>query len=334
MSDEPLLEPRRSKATFWTRLQEKSLPEAAWLNEQKQLAGMEPAQRRAWLKRLRHGNKFIRQETLRSFHGLSPAVRRLLTAQAYQQALMQQVTLAIPGSFTSIVLLVVGAVSGWQWLALNSLFTMVIWFVLAAYLLPNRQRALAKNLLDQTWDARLLPYLLIRQYQNRANNRSELKIFGGRNIRNALVRLLPLAQESDVAEWTGTHWNYMLYYLWNPHDDVEITLLTLNFVARYGNEQALRAVEAMTKKQINLEHATTIGAARTALEANREVIQAAAEACLPPLRASVALQKQAQTLLRPSGETPAMGQDILLRPASAYMTDTPAEQLLRPGSAE
>ena len=334
MSDDPLLEPRRSKATFWTRLQEKSLPEAAWLNEQKQLAQMEPAQRRAWLKRLRHGNKFIRQEALRRFYELSPADRRLLTAQAYQQALMQQVILAILCSFTGLVLIVVGAVGGWQWLALNSLFTMVIWAVLAAYLRPNRQRALAKNLLDQTWDARLLPYLLIRQYQNRANNRSELQIFGGRNIRNALVRLLPLAQESDVAEWTGTHWDYLLYYLRYPHDDVEITLLTLNFVARYGNEQALRAVEAMTKKQINLEHATTIGAAREALEANRTVLQYAAEACLPTLRASVALQKQAQTLLRPSGETPSIAQDILLRPASAYAAETPAEQLLRPGSAE
>ena len=334
MSDDPLLEPRLSKATFWTRWQEMSLPEAAWINEQKQLAKMEPAQRRAWLKRLRHGNKFICQEARRGFHELSPAVRRLLTAQAYQQALMQQVTLGIVGSFTSLVLLVVGAVSGWQWLALNSLFTMVIWFVLAAYLWSNRLRELAKNLLDQTRDARLLPYLLIRQYQNRANNRSELQVFGGRNIRNALVRLLPLAQESDVAEWTGTHWNYLLHYLWHPHYDTEITLLALNFVARYGNEQALRAVEALTKKQINLEHATTMGAAREALEANRTVIQQAVEACLPPLRASVARQKQAQTLLRPSGETPSIAQDILLRPASAYVDATPAEQLLRPGSAE
>lgn len=335
MSDDPLLEPRPPQPSFWTPFQQKVMPEAAWTNEQKQLAGLDTRQCRGWLKCLCSTNKYIRQEALRSFQGLSSDARRLLTLLAHQSALNQQMTVRTGAVGLSLCIMVAGITSGGMvGFAAGVLLTLLIYSLTFTSLSYSRRQELAKNLLDRTHDPRLLPFLLARLHFNNINNRAPRQMLAGRNMRNAVTRLLPLAQEGDVAEWTGTPWSHLLYYLRHPHDDVEITLLALNFVARYGNEQSLRVVEAMTNKQINLEHATTIGAARTALEANRQVMQAAVEACLPPLRESVALQKQAQTLLRPSGEISSTAQDILLRPASAYIAETPAEQLLRPGSLE
>ena len=335
MSDDPLLEPRLERRSRRARLQQKIMPEVAWTNEQKQLAGLDTRQCRSWIKRLSSKNKFIRQEALRNFEQLSPSARHLLTILAYQSALNQQGTVKTAAAGLSLCSMVAGsAIWGMGGFASGALLAMAICLAAFAYLRDSRRQELIKNLVDRTHDPRLLPFLLARLHFNNINNHAPRQMMSGRNMRNAVTRLLPLMQEGDVAEWTGTPWSHLLYYLRHPHEDMEITLLALNFVARFGNEQCLRVVEAMTNKQIDLEHATLIGAARTALEANRKVLLEAREACLPPLRESVARQKQSQTLLRASGEVFTTAQDILLRPASAYTGETPAEQLLRPGNVE
>lgn len=323
--------------TFLRRMRQKMLPETTWTAElcreaMPHLGGQTPRQ---WLRRLNSSNAHIRQEARRAYHSLPPPARCVLTASTYIKAIefinnagFITGALAVIGVIASAVM---GGIAGG---ITGIILTALLAGVMTSHIRTERLPTLAKDLLDGAQDARLIPFLALRLMFIR--NSSKLAIsFAGRNLRNALVRLLPLVQQADAAEWTGTHWNSLLRCLRKPYIDIELTEAVLQAMARVGNEEAYRAIQQMGLEP-SVEERLTTGKKRAARVANQQLLTQVKQDCLPVLEARLSEQRQAQTLLRPSGAAfvAASGSDVLLRPAQAYVSETPAEQLLRPQSRE
>jgi hypothetical protein len=317
------------------RFLEVTAPEAVWMGEIISEAGMDLRTRQTWLKRLNSANAFVRQEAKRDFQALPPAAQLVLTIQAYARAQMHTLfggtLMAVGGIMAILIGYGMGRAPGFLG---GLVVSAVMGSIVTSYLVSSRMSETAKNLLDNSQDVRLVPFLLMWLAVIRAHSRAIRQISCERNLRNALARLLPNVQEADTAVWAGAHWNHLLYYLRNPFADVELTCLTLQIVARFGNGEAARQVHSLRSIPLSVSHRASTGQRRAALESSKSLIEQVAAECLPGLEERLEQQRQAQTLLRASGSESAPATDILLRPAIASVSETPAEQLLRPQSVE
>ncbi len=322
---------------FWRRMRQKILPETTWLAELMREAGPHFGGQtpRRWVRHLNSSNAHIRQEARRAYHSLPPPARCVLTASAYIRA----IEFINNAGFITGALVVIGVIASAIMGGIAGAITGIILTALLAGVMTNHIRTerlptLAKDLLDGAQDARLIPFLALRLMFIRSGSKLGIS-FAGRNLRNALVRLLPLAQQADAAEWTGAHWNSLLRCLRKPYADIELTEAVLQTMARVGNEEAYRAIQQMGLEP-SVEERLATRKKRAARVANQQLLSQVKQECLPVLAARLNEQRQAQTLLRPSGAAflTASGSDVLLRPAQAYVGETPAEQLLRPQSRE
>ena len=324
------------RLTFWRRVRQGVVPEALWLAELKRETApfFHNRSARRWLKSLNHPNAHVQQEARRAYVALPPAARHLLTVEAYRGALRYTNNMSWVALLIGIQILIAGAAIG----ELGGFaFAVVLTALFAAatgnQLRSSRQQELAKELFDKTCDPRLVPFLAMRLLPVRNGGAARRQMFAGRNLRNALARLLPLVQEEDAAEWTGAHWYSVLCYLRNPYADVELTQAIVTTAARVGNEEAYRSIKAMTLN-LGIHEKAATGCKREAIESGQQILMQAKQECLPILEARLAAQRHAQTLLRPSASSFASAHEILLRPADASLSETPADQLLRPQSQE
>ncbi len=323
---------------FWRRVTQRMLPEATWLAELRRdaLPHLGDQTPRQWLQSLNSSNAHVRQNARRSFHELLPAARCVLTAGAYRAAIEYTNNVSNNTSILVIIgVIVSGVVGGMDGLVFGVIAASLFAGVMTSYLRTNRRQELAKDLLDSAQDARLIPFLILRLLPVSNDTWRRRQMFGGRNLRNALVRLLPLVQAEDAAEWTGTHWHCLLRCLRKPYVDIELTQAVVQAMARVGNEEAYRVIQGMGLEP-SVEERLTTRKKREAQQANQQLLMQVKQECMPMLEARLSEQRQAQTLLRPSASAfvSASGSDVLLRPAEAYVGETPAEQLLRPQSRE
>ncbi len=323
----------------WRQFLRVSAPESAWIAELRRDARLTGMQDHAhWLSGLRSSNLHKRQWTRRGFDELPAVNRRLITVLAYQIA-VKQISDVLGTSFLICLAgLIMTCMIAPYLLAVTFFIIMMTAIIVHTAMRSSITQELMYNLLDSSNDPRLIPFLVMRLNTARSSDTPSRYVIGGRSIRNALVRLLPLVQEEDAAEWTGMHWRCLLDSLKHPYIDIELTLAVLDVCARVGNFEARVAVENLTSLPPILfspylspmRRATE----RVPIEANISLIQERAQFCLPLLEARLERQRLAMTLLRPSDQASATASDILLRPSLANGSETPAEQLLRPHSGE
>lgn len=144
-----------------------------------------------------------------------------------------------------------------------------------------------------------------------------------REVRDALVRVLPGLHSSDAGLLTGPHFRVLCSLLRlgidadgvcrAEFDETLLQIEILKAVEKIGGEQAQPFVERLAGSTPQWSHN-----ARVQQEAQR---------CLAVLNARTARENDGRTLLRPTRESAASG-DALLRPA-ANADESAPEQLLR-----
>lgn len=311
------------------------------MTELRQEVGLDPSVVREWVHRLTSGNRHLRYEASRKFRELPVRQRRLIMVSTYRQAFEYQNNAYAYATLFGLMAMAISAAllpgpSAIFLLIVLCSFGLGFWFSIR----NSSRNEVIKNLFDQTFDAGLIPYILVRLNYVRNSGYNYRYVLAGRNMRNALVRLLPYVQEADAEDWTGTHWRFLLRYLQNPFEDIELTLAILDVCARVGNADAKRAVEK-TLDLLDKTNSSTVmwtpggvefligKSARAAQQANLQMLKEKAQQTMIPLEARLQQQFLQSTLLRPSDQGSAVSPEVLLRPASA-VSAIPSEELLRP----
>jgi hypothetical protein len=284
---------------------------------------------RPLLHRVNHAQKDIRQAALREYQDLEQAEKVELARMAYREAQQQRENYAGWWLAASVVFLVLGMRLFDLAFSTCVAISAIVGFVLSRFVENSIERDTMLELIDQVQEVEFLPFALVQLQSGQREGKRPRQLQGGRNLRNAALRLLPQLQEADLGDWNRAEREAFLAPLNRPFEDVELTLAVLGAVRHVGTETALQAVKRLVEMSPSMILSNLPPSyAAPDFEANRLLIQEAARECLPDLEVAVARQKQAKTLLRASeARTPAES-GTLLR-ATVGVDQTPTEQLLR-----
>jgi len=281
------------------------------------------------LQRLNHAQKDIRQSAVREFRDLSGEEKAELARMAYREAQQQRENYAGWWLAATVAFMVVGMRLFDLSFATCVAISAMTGFLLSRFLETSLERDTMLELIDHVHEVEFLPFALMQLQSGVAEGKRPRQIQGGRNLRNATLRLLPRLDEASVADWNRAQRDALLAPLNRPFDDVELTIAVLGAVDRVGSESAVQAVRRLVEMppaMILSNLPPSYGAAD--FEANRLLIQDAARECLPELEATTTRQKQAKILLRASDTRSPLETETLLRATSA-VDQTPTDQLVR-----
>jgi hypothetical protein len=216
-------------------------------------------------------------------------------------------------AISCLFLAVMWATGHWSWEELR-IFQIFQFSALAVALyLPRRGHQSVATLIEGMNDIRFLGAMLDLLHQGVGD------VEVSKNLRAALMRLLPQFRADQAAMLTPEQRQALLVPLKSPYGNVEFTLAVLKALEQVGDEKAIPVVE-----QLASDGAPT---------ANMKRVRQAARDCLPFLRQSAERQRLSETLLRASDTSTTATPDVLLRPAMPNADQTPSEQLLRAASA-
>jgi hypothetical protein len=281
------------------------------------------------LQRLNSGEKATRQATMREFKELEGLEKVELARMAYREATQQRENFAGWWFAATLMLLFLGMRLFDLQFATCVAISAIIGYGMSRFMETSIEQDMVLELIDQVDDVALVPFALVQLQSGYRGGRRPRQMQGGRNLRNAVIRLLPHVQEADIADWNRAEREALISPLQRPFEDVEMTLAVLGVIKWLGTETALQTV----RRLVDISTAMMMDSlpsefAAPDFQANRSLIQDAARECLPELEEVVARHKQAKTLLRPSETRSPVAPETLLRP-TATTDQTPTEQLLR-----
>ncbi len=233
---------------------------------------------------------------MREFQDLEEAEKVELTRMAYREAQQQRENYAGWWLAGSLVFLVLGTRLFELGFSTCVAISAIIGLVLSRFLENSIERDTMLELIDQVDEVEFLPFALVQLHVGHREGKRPRQLQGGRNLRNAVLRLLPKLQETDTSDWNWAERAAFLAALNRPFEDVELTVAVLGAVSHVGTESALQAVKRLVEMSpaIILSNLPPSYAAAD-FEANRLLIQEVARECLPDLEVVVARQKQAKT---------------------------------------
>lgn len=145
-------------------------------------------------------------------------------------------------------------------------------------------------------------------------NKSKLEAREGRQLCDALKRLLPQLSADQGRKLIPAQRQTLRDLLRFPYLDVDLTLAILKTLEQIGDGSDRQRVEAL--------------ASESRVTPRMKRVRDAARECLPYLQNNAERSRQSQTLLRASDGESRSAPDTLLRPAHSAETSAP-EQLLR-----
>jgi hypothetical protein len=281
------------------------------------------------LQRLNSGEKSVRQAALREFTELDGSETVELARMAYREALMQREHFAGWWFAATMMLLILGMRLFELHFSTCVAISAIVGYGLSRYLETSIEQDTMLELIDHVDDVGFAPFALVQLQSSYRGGRKPRQFQGGRNLRNAVLRLLPRVTEEDIMDWNRAEHEALLAPLHRPFEDVELTLAVLGVVKWLGTNNALLAVKRLSEiPAMMMMDSPLTEYAIPDFQANRTLIQDAARICLPELEEVFARRKQARTLLRATETRTPVEPETLLRP-TATVDQTPTEQLLR-----
>jgi hypothetical protein len=281
------------------------------------------------LHRLNSGEKATRQATMREFQELDGPEKVELAIMAYREARQQRENYAGWWFAASMMLLFLGMRLFDLHFATCVAVSAVVGYGMSRFLETSVEQDTVLELVDQVDDVGIVPFALLQLQEGFRGGRRPRQMQAGRNLRNAVIRLLPRLQETDITDWNRAEREALISPLHRPFEDVEMTLKVLGVIQWLGTDEAVRIVRRLANiSPTMMMDSLPSEFAAPDFQANHALIQDAARECLPALEEVTARRKQAKMLLRASETRTPTAPETLLRP-TATNDQTPTEQLLR-----